>query len=431
MYAFDKMHEALKKSLARTNLVEEDTEFFSMSLIALLKQQQASKGIPEPPFRRKFTTLFRVYEPLIEVLYDRPVALIKTFLLWENNFFSKIPKLHHRDQARLDNMDTIVRLVDAELGEVEDTVQERADRELEKIAEREKKSEEIKRRKKAQGKQAKKKPAAFEMTSDQGDLEKDATMRIRGYMKELDGIVAEAAESIAARGERAAEQLKDDQPRTKELLLRLKVDTEELLGKVRAAGLNPDDSDAEVSSEGLGELPEEELRFWRTLPLMSNLSILQTQCRHVDAIACAQTLRVSRLALAMMRSEQKRLNLYKPTSAADAERYIGALDQWDQHIQAENERVAEEHTQVTDERLTIERKAKFADYIKAVKTQALRLDGDLDAQFEVKGKFQAAATQATTAAKAAPERSKPVDDVREQVLKRRAAPDSDGESDAD
>ena len=179
-----------------------------------------------------------MYEPLIEVLYDRPVALIKTFLLWENNFFSKIPKLHHRDQARLDNMDTIVRLVDAELGEVEDTVQERADRELEKIAEREKKSEEIKRRKKAQGKQAKKKPAAFEMTSDQGDLEKDATMRIRGYMKELDGIVAEAAESIAARGERAAEQLKDDQPRTKELLLRLKVDTEELLGKVRAAGLN-------------------------------------------------------------------------------------------------------------------------------------------------------------------------------------------------
>ena len=315
-------------------------------------------------------------------------------------------------------------------GEVEDTVQERADRELEKIAEREKKSEEIKRRKKAQGKQAKKKPAAFEMTSDQGDLEKDATMRIRGYMKELDGIVEEAAESIAARGERAAERLKEDQPRTKELLVRLKVGTEELLGKVRAAGLNPDDSDAEVP-EGLGEMPEEELRFWRTLPLMSNLSILQTQCRHVDAAACAQTLRVSRLALAVMRSEQKRLNLYKPTSAADAERYIGALDQWDQHIQAENERVAEEHTQVTDERLTIERKAKFADYIKAVKTQALRLDGDLDAQFEVKGKFQAAATKATTAAKAAPERPKPVDDVREQVLKRRAAPESDGESDGD
>ena len=424
------MHEALKKSLARTNLVEEDTEFFSMSLIALLKQQQASKGIPEPPFRRKFTTLFRVYEPLIEVLYDRPVALIKTFLLWENNFFSKIPKLHHRDQARLDNMDTIVRLVDAELGEVEDTVQERADRELEKIAEREKKSEEIKRRKKAQGKQAKKKPAAFEMTSGQGDLEKDATMRIRGYMKELDGIVEEAAESIAARGERAAERLKEDQPRTKELLVRLKVDTEELLGKVRAAGLNPDDSDAEVP-EGLGEMPEEDLRFWRTLPLMSNLSILQTQCRHVDAAACAQTLRVSRLALAVMRSEQKRLNLYKPTSAADAERYIGALDQWDQHIQAEKEGVEEEQKEVWDERLTIERKAKFADYIKAVKTQALRLDGDLDAQFEVKGKFQAAATKATTAAKAAPERPKPVDDVREQVLKRRAAPESDGESDGD
>eukprot|EP01047_Picozoa_sp_COSAG01_P126922 COSAG01_NODE_56129_length_320_cov_1.040724_1_plen_36_part_10 len=32
---------------------------------------------------------FRLYGPLIEELYDKPVTLANTYLLWENNFFCK------------------------------------------------------------------------------------------------------------------------------------------------------------------------------------------------------------------------------------------------------------------------------------------------------------------------------------------------------
>ena len=59
----------------------------------------------------------------------------------------------------------------------------------------------------------------------------------------------------------------------------------------------------------------------------------------------------------------------------------------------------DEYNLATEERLTIERKEKFANYIGTVKSKSLKLDGDLDEQFQVKAKFKKAAE--ALAAKAA------------------------------
>ena len=74
------------------------------------------------------------------------------------------------------------------------------------------------------------------------------------------------------------------------------------------------------------------------------------------------------------------------------------------------------------ERLNIERKAKFAKYIEAVKTKNLRLDGNLDEQFQVKAKFHPVVdkAKAAAAAKAAGESAskREADDTRAELLHR-------------
>ena len=246
IYTFERMHDEFKKILAGTNMVEEDVEFFAMSLLALLKQQQKIQGIPEQVCRRKFTTLFRVYDPLLQQLYDRPALLIRTFLLWENNFFARIPKLHHRDEARENNMELIFQLIDtnADTDEVEDTVQATADEKLEKIEQQRLKSEQIKERKRAEGKKAKKKPkSTFEMTDEQGDAEKSALTHILGYIKELDSAIIDTEAALKERGQAPAQRVDDEQAQTKQYIQRMVADTSTVLDKARAAGIRPEDMD--------------------------------------------------------------------------------------------------------------------------------------------------------------------------------------------
>eukprot|EP01043_Picozoa_sp_COSAG02_P046123 COSAG02_NODE_4287_length_5546_cov_1.671746_1_plen_201_part_10 len=199
-------------------------EFFAMSLLALLKHQQNLKSIPDQAFRRKFTTLFRSYEPLLQTLYDRPAMLVRTFLLWENNFFARIPKLHHRDEARENNMDLIVQLIEtgADQDEVEDTVQATADERLEKIEQQRLKSEEIKARKQAEGRKAKSKPkSTFEMNDEQGDAEKSALTHILGYIKELDSAIVDAEAAVKERGQGPAQRVDNEQAETKQYIQRM------------------------------------------------------------------------------------------------------------------------------------------------------------------------------------------------------------------
>jgi hypothetical protein len=451
------MHEEFKKALAGTNMVEEDIEFFAMSLVALLKQQQSIKHIPEQIFRKKFTTLFRLYEPLLQQLYDRPALLIRTFLLWENNFFAKVPKLHHRDEAREKNMDLIISLIDTDLDEVEDTVQVTADERLEKIEQQRIKSEEIKERKRAKGKQAaKKKPKlTFEMNEEQGDAEKSALTHILGYMKELDSAIIEAEAAIHARGQGPAKRLEDEQKSTKQYVQRLVADTSTVLGKARTAGIKPEDMDvrAEVSDvdadtaaagPALPTLPAEfassdaERSFWRTAPVLRNLAILQSQCRLIESSACYESLRASRFAVAVLHAERQRLRETRPANAVEAEQYIAQLTEWDANTIQEEEGLNEEYNLIAEERLTIERKAKFAKYIESIKTKNLRLDGDLDEQFQVKAKFQPVVdkAKAAAAAQAAADSTsnREADDTRAELLQRgkmQRGHDDDGSDDGE
>lgn len=436
------MHDEFKKVLAGTNMVEEDVEFFAMSLLALLKHQQHVKGIPDQVFRRKFTTLFRSYEPLLQKLYDRPAILIRTFLLWENNFFARIPKLHHRDEARENNMDLIIELIEtcADQDEVEDTVQATADEKLEKIEQQRIKSEEIKARKQADGKKAKVKPkSTFEMNDEQGDAEKSALTHILGYIKELDSAILDAEAVVKERGQGPAQRVDDEQAETKQYIQRMVVDTSTFLDKARAAGIRPEDmdgnqskgdaesGDAAAAGPVLPTLPaqfassETERSFWRTRPVLRNLGILQGLCRSMESSVCYESLRASRLAVAVLHAERQRLRETRPSNASEAKEYIAHLTEWDANILTETAGLNDEYNQVEQERLMIERKAKFAKYIDAVKTKKLRLDGNLDEQFQVKAKFHPVVDQAkAAAAKAAGESAnkREADDTRAELLER-------------
>jgi hypothetical protein len=437
------MHDEFKKVLAGTSMIEEDVEFFAMSLLALLKQQQKVKGIPDQVFRRKFTTLFRLYEPLLQHLYDRPAMLIRTFLLWENNFFARIPKLHHRDEARENNMDLIIQLVDTCAGkdEVEDTVQAAADELLEKIEQQRIKSEEIKARKHAEGQKAKTKPkSTFEMTDEQGDAEKSALTHILGYIKELDSAIVEAEAAVKKRGQAPTQRVDDEQTETEQYIQRMVADTRTVLDKAREAGIRPEDmdgrtakddaelSDAAAAGPALPTLPAQfassgpERSFWRTRPVLRNLGILQGLCRSIESSMCYESLRASRVAVAVLHAERQRLREHKPSNASEAKEYIAHLTEWDANITSEMAGVNEEYNQVEQERLNIERKAKFAKYIDAVKSKNLRLDGNLDEQFQVKAKFHPVVDKAKAAAavKAAGEGAskREADDTRAELLQR-------------
>lgn len=433
------MHEEFKKILERTTMVEDDVEFFAMSLLALLKQQHKIKGIPAKLFEKKFTILFRMYEPLVQHLYDRPALLIRTFLLWENNFFAKIPKLHHRDEARENSMDLIIQLIekDADKDVTEDTVQAAADEKLEKLEQQRLNSEKIKQRKLAEGQKAKKKPkSTFEMTEDQGEAEKKALTHILGYIKDLDLAIIEAGAALQERGQGPAGRVNDEQTITKQCIQRVVADTRSILDKARQAGIRPEDIDKKVKDDAeLSDaaatgpaLPAQfassdtERSFWRTQPVLRNLAIVQSLCRCIDSSVCCEALRASRVAVAALHVEQQRLRKTRPSSALEAEEYIAQLTQWDVNIKAETEGLNEEYEQIGDERLNIERKAKFAKYIDAIKTKSLRLDGNLDEQFLVKAKFHAEAEKVEPAAadrtRGEATSKREADDTRAQLLQR-------------
>lgn len=71
-----KMGEELKGLLGKT-MSEEDTEFYSMGLSAMLLQQQQVNRVPELKFNRKFTALFRLYEKLILASVHDPIKLLQ------------------------------------------------------------------------------------------------------------------------------------------------------------------------------------------------------------------------------------------------------------------------------------------------------------------------------------------------------------------
>lgn len=173
------MHDELKKLLGRNNMADDDIEFYSFGLMAMLQGQQKIKGIPLPLFKRKFTALFRLYEPLVQAMYDRPVQLLDTYLLWENNFFRKIPLVHHRDQARVENKLDIVQLADSDPEEVEDIVMERADKLFDKLQQQRIKAEEAKA-KRQNSKKSQKASTSFQWDPEDNQILLTCSMTVRG-----------------------------------------------------------------------------------------------------------------------------------------------------------------------------------------------------------------------------------------------------------
>ena len=137
---------------------------------------------------------------------------------------------------------------------------------------------------------------------------------------------------------------------------------------------------------------------------------------------CYESLRASRLAVAVLHAERQRLRETEPSNASEAKEYISHLTEWDANILTETAGLNEEYNEVEQERLMIERKAKFAKYIDAVKSKNLRLDGNLDEQFQVKAKFHPIVDKAKAAAavKAAGESAtkREADDTRAELLQR-------------
>ena len=133
---------------------------------------------------------------------------------------------------------------------------------------------------------------------------------------------------------------------------------------------------------------------------------------------CYESLRASRLAAAVLHAERQRLRETRPSNASEAKDYIAHLTEWDANILTETAGLNEEYNQVEQERLMIERKAKFAKYIDAVKTKNLRLDGNLDEQFQVKAKFHPVVDKAKAAAAGEIATKRDADDTRTELLQR-------------
>jgi hypothetical protein len=382
VWTFTQMHDEMKKTLARCGLEDEDIEFYSYGLLAMLKRQQTTKQIPSAPFRRKFTALFRLYGPLIEELYDKPVTLANTYLLWENNFFCKVALVHHRDQARTDNMKDIVELLGGDPEEVQEVILERADKLADRLAKQRIRAEEVKAKKKKRNAEKPKAPT-FKMDDEDGQEVQSCIITLRGLSRELDEAITAAAMEVDKRAISDIQPVHEDQHQTRLAIGRLAENTRFLIQKAQGNGIKLDAQieDMQALCSGIGSA------WTRDFAHLRNLTTLQMQCVYMEPQECTIALQAARFAAALACLEVKQLFATDKTisNQADAKAYVQKLSSWTTLLEHESNELAEDWTLLKEERLNIERKEKFAAYIQAVKSEkpVLTAGHDIDAMYRV------------------------------------------------
>ena len=190
------MEEQLREILK--GLPEEEMEFYTRGLIALLRQQQTVHRIPDRKFQRKFTALFRLYGPFIQECYGFPEKLLKTYLTWENSFFNSIALCHHRDAARERHIPDMIRLLDADEDVIAQELAEISDALLQKLEAQRIKDAEIKA-KRAQKKSTKKKTQAYVMGDDESKVMLKETLAMRRYCAEARDAILETRALVTSK----------------------------------------------------------------------------------------------------------------------------------------------------------------------------------------------------------------------------------------
>ena len=184
----EKMEIALRDIL--TSLPEEEKEFYTRGLIAMLNQQKVLHRIADRKFQLKFTTLFRLYGPLIQECYDRPELLLKAYLTWENSFFNKIHLCHHRDAARTKHLPDMVRLLEADDETLGEEVTAFSEQLVKKLEDARIKDAELKL-KRAAKKKDKKKKKAFQMSEEDGNVMLKESLALRRYRTDIRDLLEE------------------------------------------------------------------------------------------------------------------------------------------------------------------------------------------------------------------------------------------------
>jgi hypothetical protein len=220
-------------------LPEEEMEFYTRGLIAMLRKQvryatipvyrhwmfldpcvdvqQSLNRIPDMKFNRKFTSLFRLYKPLILECYDRPNVMLKAYLTWENSFFSKIALCHHRDAAREKHMPDICRLVDADDETIASELSTVSEALLKKLEAQRLKDAELKA-KRQQKKGAKKKKPTVMMTEDESNAVLRDSLALRRYCTDTREALLETAALCEQSQDWKREELSDEQVRAQDCL---------------------------------------------------------------------------------------------------------------------------------------------------------------------------------------------------------------------
>ena len=179
-------------------LPEEEMQFYTRGLIAVLRQQQTVHRIPDRKFQRKFTALFRLYGPFIQECYGFPDKLITTYLMWENSFFNKIALCHHRDAARERHIPDMIRLRDADEDVVAQELCECSEALMHKLEAQRIKDAEIKA-KRNQKKSNKKKVQSYLMGEEESKLMLKETLAMRRYCADTRDAILETRTLVASK----------------------------------------------------------------------------------------------------------------------------------------------------------------------------------------------------------------------------------------
>eukprot|EP01051_Picozoa_sp_SAG22_P003969 SAG22_NODE_204_length_15309_cov_12.747206_3_plen_451_part_00 len=445
------MSDELKKKLGATGLVDEDTEFFAYGLIAMLQRQQKLKNITDLPFRRKITALFRLYDPLLIALYMKPVELVDTYLLWENNFFNKIPLVHHRDQARTDSMECIAEMVGADLAKVEESIQERAELLLDKLEKQRERAAAAKAKKDAKAKsgggQKKKPQSTFTIDGDDAKIVMNGSLALMKYPKDILEAIEEVTTALDKMKGQDLEVYDQDQAYGPEVVT-------ELTGHIESIAAKVPEGEMETVMAGLpvilapqdGDGPGTTRNAWvQDCTLLRFLRIVESQCQFIPDELCARTVHMVRFAKEVAVGEVKRLNALGSnlTNKQEGDAFVAGLKSWMDKIEAEVVQIDEDWSKLKEESDNIQRKKKFARYVSIIKNQKLSLDGDMDNMFQIKKQFKSSVKKAMLvnamgaknaeqeAEAAAAKKAEEGKALMSKITQNRAKKDSDSDGDSD
>ena len=251
VFKWEEMEEAMRVSLG--SLSEEEMEFYTRGTVHMLRKQQQANRIPEIKFQRKFTALFRLYQPLLVKLVAEPEKLIKTYLMWENSFFNKVHLCHHRDSARTAHMEDIVRLADEPEDEASMEIATLAEKELSKLEAKRQKAAELAAKKKTAKPKAKK-TVTIQWDAEENNLLMKHSLAMRKYLADAKEVMAAVKDEI------------DKTPPSGKALMKEQTHAKKCIGILRTAV-------AELQHRQSTN-PDEKAHWARKMPTMRLLSIL-------------------------------------------------------------------------------------------------------------------------------------------------------------